>query len=50
MVGAWQGQVVVRDDDPVPDLTITPETAQTAEGGRLTWSIAAAESTDARWI
>ncbi|MFG1603292.1 hypothetical protein [Actinoplanes sp. NPDC049265] len=39
MVGDYQGGADVREDDPRPDITITPATATTAEGGTLTWNI-----------
>ncbi|MEV6631826.1 hypothetical protein AB0M54_13850 [Actinoplanes sp. NPDC051470] len=39
MVGDYEGGVDVREDDPRPDITVTPASVTAAEGGSLTWTI-----------
>jgi hypothetical protein len=46
VVGAYGGGVRVREDDPMPTITITPATATAAEGSPLTWTVHLSEAAD----
>jgi hypothetical protein len=37
VVGTSQGGVTIRDDDPLPAVTVTPIAGRVAEGGTLAW-------------
>ncbi|MFF1703174.1 hypothetical protein [Streptomyces sp. NPDC058252] len=39
VVGAHRGGVTVRNDDPLPAVTVTPVADRVAEGRRLTWRV-----------
>ena len=39
LVGDYDGGVDVRDDDPRPEVTVTPASATAAEGAELTWTV-----------
>jgi hypothetical protein len=39
VVGDYDGGVDVREDDPMPAITITPAAATAAEGSPLTWTV-----------
>jgi hypothetical protein len=44
VVGDYDGGVTVRDDDPMPKITITPVTDRVTEGATLTWRMTLAET------
>jgi hypothetical protein len=46
MIGDYYGGLDVRDDDPMPTITITPTSASTVEGSPLTWTVHLSESAD----
>ena len=46
VVGDYDGGVVVRDDEPIPDVTITPSVTAT-EGSPLTWTVTLSAPADA---
>jgi hypothetical protein len=46
MVGHFDGGIDVREDDPMPKITITPDTATAAEGSSLTWTVHLSEPAD----
>jgi hypothetical protein len=39
VVGAYYGGVHVREDDPMPTVTVTPAATTAAEGSPLTWTV-----------
>ncbi|WIM98688.1 hypothetical protein ACTOB_002296 [Actinoplanes oblitus] len=39
VVGGYAGGVHVREDDPMPKVTVTPASASAAEGTPLTWTV-----------
>jgi hypothetical protein len=39
IVGDYDGGIDVREDDPMPDITITPAAATATEGAPLTWTV-----------
>ncbi|WP_157985017.1 alpha/beta hydrolase family protein [Lentzea terrae] len=47
VVGAAFGGLLVRNDDPVPTLTVTPVADSVAEGGTLRWKLTLSEPADA---
>jgi hypothetical protein len=47
VVGSAFGGLLVRNDDPEPQLTITPVADRVTEGGELTWRLTISESADA---
>lgn len=47
VVGAASGGLLVRNDDPVPSLTVTPVAGSVAEGGTLKWRVTLSETADA---
>ncbi|MFH8371048.1 hypothetical protein [Streptomyces sp. NPDC018031] len=47
VVGAHRGGVTVRNDDPVPRITVKPVKDQVTEGQKLTWRITLSEKADA---
>jgi hypothetical protein len=46
VVGDYDGGVDVREDDPMPVITITPAQAAATEGGSLTWTVHLSEAAD----
>ncbi|MGW7647445.1 alpha/beta hydrolase family protein [Streptomyces bobili] len=46
VVGSYRGGVTARNDDPAPEVTLTPVTDRVTEGGTLTWRISLSESAD----
>jgi hypothetical protein len=46
LVGDYDGGVLVREDDPMPTITITPSSATAAEGSPLTWNVHLSESAE----
>jgi hypothetical protein len=46
VVGDYDGGVDVREDDPMPTITITPAEATVTEGGSLTWTVHLSEAAD----
>ncbi|WP_033290737.1 hypothetical protein [Amycolatopsis jejuensis] len=47
VVGAYEGDVNVRNDDRPPKVTVSPASVSVAEGGALTWHVALSEVADA---
>lgn len=47
VVGAHRGGVTVRNDDPVPAISMTPVADRVAEGQPLTWKVSLSEVADA---
>ncbi|MET8760860.1 hypothetical protein [Lentzea sp. NPDC004782] len=47
VVGAAFGGLLVRNDDPIPKLTVTPVADSVAEGGTLRWKLTLSEAADA---
>jgi hypothetical protein len=47
VVGDYVGGVRVREDDPMPKITVTPAVATAAEGSALTWTVRLSEAADA---
>jgi hypothetical protein len=50
VVGAAFGGVLVRNDDPVPKLTVTPVAGSVGEGGTLHWRLTLSEAADSAFI
>ncbi|MEV6242358.1 hypothetical protein [Lentzea sp. NPDC051838] len=50
VVGAAFGGLLVRNDDPVPKLTVTPVADSVTEGGTLKWKLTLSEAADASII
>jgi hypothetical protein len=46
MIGDYDGGIDVREDDPMPAVTITPTSASTTEGTPLTWTVHLSEPAD----
>ncbi|MFI6070532.1 hypothetical protein ACIA5C_02950 [Actinoplanes sp. NPDC051343] len=46
VVGAYDGGVRVREDDPMPKITVSPATATAAEGSPLTFTVHLSEAAD----
>jgi hypothetical protein len=46
VVGDYDGGVAVREDDPMPTVTITPAAATATEGAPLTWTVHLSEAAD----
>jgi hypothetical protein len=46
VVGAAFGGLLVRNDDPVPTLTVTPVADSVTEGGTLTWKLTLSAAAD----
>lgn len=49
VVGAAFGALLVRNDDPAPQLTVTPVADSVAEGGILRWTLTLSEPADANF-
>ncbi|MFD4674876.1 alpha/beta hydrolase family protein [Lentzea sp. NPDC058450] len=47
VVGSATGGLLVRNDDPMPKLTVTPVADSVAEGGTLRWKLTLSEPADA---
>ncbi|MEV5969567.1 hypothetical protein [Streptomyces sp. NPDC051921] len=47
VVGAHRGGVTARNDDPMPEVTLTPVADAVAEGDALTWRVALSTAADA---
>jgi hypothetical protein len=47
VVGDYSGGVTVGNDDPMPEITVTPLTDRVSEGGALSWRITLAADADA---
>ncbi|GIF16669.1 hypothetical protein FHX34_10824 [Actinoplanes teichomyceticus] len=39
VIGDYDGDLLIRDDDPMPNVTVTPAAARVAEGSHLRWQI-----------
>ncbi|MEV4233236.1 hypothetical protein AB0J81_40465, partial [Streptomyces bobili] len=46
VVGSYRGGVTAQNDDPAPEVTLTPVTDRVTEGGTLTWRISLSEPAD----
>ncbi|MGV9310734.1 hypothetical protein ACWDR0_00885 [Streptomyces sp. NPDC003691] len=46
VVGSHSGGVLVRNDDPMPRITVTPEADQVTEGQALSWRVNLSEAAD----
>ncbi|MFF9060619.1 hypothetical protein ACF09K_18310 [Streptomyces sp. NPDC014882] len=46
VVGSYRGGVTARNDDPAPEVTLTPVTDRVTEGGTLTWRITLSEAAE----
>lgn len=46
VVGSHRGGVTVRNDDPMPKVTLTPVADQVTEGSPLTWRMSLSEAAD----
>ncbi|MET7451757.1 hypothetical protein ABZT03_07645 [Streptomyces sp. NPDC005574] len=46
VVGSYVGGVTALNDDPAPEVTLTPVTDRVTEGGTLTWRLALSEPAD----
>lgn len=46
LIGDWIGGADVREDDPIPTVTITPAAATATEGHDLTWNLSLSDSAD----
>jgi hypothetical protein len=46
LIGDWIGGADVREDDPIPTVTISPAAATATEGNALTWNITLSDSAD----
>ncbi|MFE1291054.1 hypothetical protein [Streptomyces sp. NPDC058751] len=46
VTGAYRGGVTARNDDPIPVITVTPASASTTEGGKLTWRMSLSAAAD----
>ena len=46
LIGDYDGGVNVREDDPLPTITVTPNRANAREGAPLTWTVQLSEAAD----
>ncbi|MEV7322341.1 hypothetical protein [Streptomyces sp. NPDC093970] len=46
VVGSYRGGVTAHDDDPAPEVTVTPLADRVAEGAALRWRISLSEAAD----
>ncbi len=46
VVGSFHGGVTVRNDDPMPEVTVTPVADRVTEGKSLTWRVSLSETAD----
>lgn len=46
VVGSYHGGVTVRNDDPMPEVTVTPVADRVTEGRSLTWRVSLSEAAD----
>ncbi|PJE94183.1 hypothetical protein CUT44_28240 [Streptomyces carminius] len=47
VIGSASGTVTARNDDPLPEITVTPVADRVAEGQKLTWRVSLDEEIDA---
>ncbi|WP_394615645.1 alpha/beta hydrolase family protein [Lentzea sp. JNUCC 0626] len=50
VVGSATGGLLVRNDDPMPKLTVTPVADSVAEGGKLKWKLTLSEPADSAFM
>ena len=46
VVGSYHGGVTVRNDDPMPEVSVTPVADRVTEGRSLTWRVSLSEAAD----
>ncbi|GAA2501163.1 hypothetical protein [Winogradskya humida] len=46
VIGDWAGSIDIRNDDPMPAITVSPAAARVAEGGTLTWQVTLSAPTE----
>ncbi|MBM7859373.1 alpha/beta hydrolase family protein [Lentzea nigeriaca] len=50
VVGAAFGGLLVRNDDPIPKLSVTPVAESVVEGGTLRWKLTLSEAADSSFV
>lgn len=50
VVGSYHGGVTVQNDDPMPEVTVTPVADRVTEGQGLTWRVSLSEAADTEML